>query len=186
MSEVPDTASAPTGEAGASEPPAAESSGSAEVPRTRQVDLDWEGLARALLRPAAGVVTYLDTQNGEVVELIDGWSQDHGFSEQELAEGLVSGRLITIEPLPEQTVYGWMSAFTTGLEDGWARDALQQALAGLVPMRSFEETLGRFPRERLGWLARREAREAAVLRAWLEAKDISPTTERRRAGHLLT
>ncbi len=79
-----------------------------------------------------------------------------------------------------------MATFVAELDDGWARDGLQQALAGLVPMRSFEEELGRFPRERLAWLARRAAREAAVLRAWLEAKDIAPTTEPRRPGRLLT
>lgn len=153
-------------------------------PGAKQVPLDWDGLERALLCPAKGAEMYLDTHSGEVIELIDGWSEDHGFSEQELAEGLVAGRLIPIEPLPHETVQGWMSTFAAELEDGWARDGLEQALAGLVPSRSFEEALGRFPQERTAWLARRAAREAAVLRAWLEAKDIAPTTERRRDGRL--
>jgi hypothetical protein len=159
--------------------------GAAETRRSRQVPLDWGGLERALLRPIPGVVTCLDTHAGDVVELIDGWSEDHGFSEQELAEGLASGRLIRIEPLPQETVQGWMVTFVAELEDGWARDALQQALAGLLPIRLFEETLGRFPQERLAWLARREARQAAVLRAWVEAKDIAPTTAR-PSSRLLT
>ncbi len=143
---------------------------------TRPVLLDWQGLERALLRPAAEADTYLDTHTGEVVELIDGWSDDHGFAEQDLAEGLVSGRLLAIEPLPHETVLGWMSSFTEGLEDGWPRDALREALAGGSPARAFEEALGRFPGERLAWLARREAQVAAVLRAWLEAKGVSATT----------
>jgi len=164
--------------------PGATVPGSAETPRPKPVALDWDGLERALLHPARGAEACLDTQTGEVIELIDGWNEDHTFSQQELDEGLVSGRLIAIEPLPEATVHGWMSTFVAELEDGWAREGLQQALAGWAPMRSFEEALGLFPQERLAWLARRVAREAAVLRAWLEAKDIAPTTERRRPGLL--
>jgi hypothetical protein len=179
MSEVVKSASARPGDEGA--PSALVTDvGAEEGTRPRQVALDWDGLEQALMHPAAGAETYLDTHTGEVIDLIDGWSDDHGFSEQELAEGLVSGRLVTIEPLPQETVQGWMSAFAAGLEDGWAPDALSEALVGGAPRRSFEEALGRFPQERLAWLACRETRVAAVLRAWLEAKDIEPTTERRR------
>ena len=179
MSEVVKVASVP---ADAADAPRALVTGVAaeEGARAKQVALDWDGLEQALMWPAAGTETYLDTQTGEVIDLIDGWSDDHAFSEQELADGLVSGRLVSIEPLPRETVQGWMSEFVARLGDGWARDALQQALADGAPMRSFEETLGRFPRERLAWLACRGARVAAVLRAWLEAKDIEPTTEPRR------
>ena len=67
-----------------------------------------------------------------------------------------------------------MSGFVSTLEDGWARDALEGALAGTAPLVEFETALGRFPAERLAWLACRRSRVEAVLRAWLEANDIEP------------
>jgi hypothetical protein len=103
-----------------------------------------------------------------------GWSDDHGWSDAELAEALASGRAVAIEPLPEKTRLGWMKAFAAALEEGWAQDALLAALAGDAPLRAFEDALGRYPAERLSWLACRVARVEAVLRAWLEANDIEP------------
>jgi hypothetical protein len=150
---------------------------SAASPRARSVALDWRGLARAFVCPAAESECYLDTLTGEVVELVDGWSDDHAFAEQDVAEGLVSGRLLAIEPLPHETLLGWMTFFAESLEDSWPRDALREALATRSPARTFEGALGRFPRERLAWLAGRETRIAAVLRAWLEAKDLAAATE---------
>ncbi len=131
-----------------------------------------------MLRPDYEAACYLDVSAGEVVSLVRGWSDDHGFSEQELAEGLASGRLLPLEPLPPGTERGFMQAFAAGLPDGWARDALQQALASPGPMRRFEEALGRFPRERIAWLSCREARVQAMLVAWLEAHDLEPTSPR--------
>ena len=41
----------------------------------------------------------------------------------------------------------------------------------------FEDALGFFPEDRLRWVACRDARLAAVVRAWLEANDIEPGNE---------
>jgi hypothetical protein len=70
-----------------------------------------------------------------------------------------------------------MRAFAESLEDGWPRDMLLAALAGPVPDLRFEDALGYFPDDRLLWVACRDARLAAVLRTWLEANDIVPTSE---------
>lgn len=78
-----------------------------------------------------------------------------------------------------------MSAFADGLEDGWARDSLLAALADGGPVRAFEDALGYFPAERQRWLACRQGRMGAVVRAWLEANDVEPSSEppaRFRAG----
>ena len=40
----------------------------------------------------------------------------------------------------------------------------------------FEDALGFFPEDRLRWVACRDARLAAVVRAWLEANDVEPTS----------
>jgi hypothetical protein len=103
-----------------------------------------------------------------------GWSDDHGFSDAELAEGLAAARLVAIEPVPQATQLGWMHAFADAFEDSWARDALLAALAAEAPLHTFEDALGRFPAERVAWIACREGRVRAVLRAWLEANDIEP------------
>jgi hypothetical protein len=150
----------------------------------RQVELDWDGLMRALLWPAPGAEAYLDVLTGEIVALVDGWSDDHAFSEQELAEGLATGRLLAIEPLPREMERGFMRTFAAGLPDGWARDALQEALGSAAPMRGFGEALGRFPRERLEWLSCHERHLLASVAAWLETNSIEPTTVPRRGGIL--
>jgi Uncharacterised protein family (UPF0158) len=106
-----------------------------------------------------------------------GWSDDHGFRDGELDEGLVAGRLVTIEPLPADTTRGWMEAFVSGLEDGWARDALRAVLAAPLALARFEPALGRFPAERQLWLACRDARLRSVLRDWLEAHDVAAASE---------
>jgi hypothetical protein len=84
---------------------------------------------------------------------------------------------VPVQPLPAETERGWMAAFAEGLEDGWARDGLTAALADGDPARAFEDALGYFPAERQLWLACRQGRMKAVVRAWLEANDVEPTSE---------
>ncbi len=147
--------------------------------------VDWYALERALVSPASDSESYLDTRTGEVVSLTYGWSEEHDFSEQELAEGLVCGRLVPIEPLPPEVEREWICAFAVDLERGWARDALRQALGADAPRRRFEEALGRFPQERVRWLAAHEAHVMAVLRRWLEENEIEPTSEPFRGSRLI-
>lgn len=136
--------------------------------------MDWDGLERALVHRSADSEAFLDTRSGEVVEVTRGWSDDHGFTEAELAEGLAAGRLVVVEPLPHETQVGWLRGFVSSLADDWPRDALEQALTGPAPLRAFEDALGRFPAERTSWIACRRGRVKAVLRAWAEANDIEP------------
>ena len=80
-------------------------------------------------------------------------------------------------PVPPQTEQHWMRSFVRTLEDGWPRDMLAAALEQPAPDLRFEDALGYFPEDRLRWIACRNARMAAVIRAWLEANDIEPTSE---------
>jgi hypothetical protein len=144
---------------------------------TRQVAIDWDGLERALIRHSRESEVYLDTRSGDVVYVTRGWSDDHSFNDDELDEGLVAGRLVPVAPLPAETEHGWMTAFADALEDGWARDALRRALSERWPMQRFEEALGYFPVERLQWLACRAERVRAVVRSFLLASEVSPSTE---------
>lgn len=68
-----------------------------------------------------------------------------------------------------------MEAFAEGLEDGWARDALFDALTLPNAAAGFRAALGRFPEERQAWLSCQRGRTQALLRAWLEANDIEAT-----------
>jgi hypothetical protein len=153
---------------------AARALGRGEADTARRVAVDWDGLERALFRRAADSEAYLDARSGEVVYVTRGWSDDHDWSDAELAEGLAAGRLVAIQPVPQATQLGWMHAFAEALDDGWPRDALLAALDAETPPRAFEDALGRFPAERLGWIGCREGRVRAVLRAWLEANDVEP------------
>jgi hypothetical protein len=144
---------------------------------TQPVAIDWNGLERALTRRSRESEAFLDTRTGDIVWVTRGWSDDHAFTDQELDEGLAARRLIPILPVPPQTEQGWMRTFTESLEDGWPRDMLLAALDGPAPDLRFEDALGFFPEDRLRWVACRDARLAAVVRAWLEANDIEPTSE---------
>jgi hypothetical protein len=144
---------------------------------TRSVAIDWDGLERALTRRPRESEAFLDTRSGDIVWVTRGWSDDHGFSDQELDEGLAAGRLVAVLPVPPQTELGWMRGFVEALEDGWPRDMLRAALDGPDADLRFEDALGFFPEDRVRWVACRNARLAAVVRAWLEANEIEPTSE---------
>ena len=152
----------------------------------RGVAIDWEGLERALTRRSRESEAFLDTRTGDIVWVTRGWSDDHGFADPELDEGLAAGRLVPVLPVPAQTEQGWMREFTESLEDGWPHDRLMAALEAPLPDLEFEAALGYFPEARVRWVACRNARLAAVLRAWLEASEVSPANEppRRYAGLL--
>jgi len=144
---------------------------------TRRVAIDWDGLERALTRRSRESEAFLDTRTGDIVWLTRGWSDDHGFADPELDEGLAAHRLVPVLPVPPQTARGWMRAFAEALDDGWPRDMLLAALEGPAADLRFEDALGFFPEDRLRWVANRDARRAALVRAWLAANDIEPTSE---------
>jgi hypothetical protein len=148
-----------------------------EARATRAVAIDWDGLERALTRRSRESEAFLDTRSGDVVYVTRGWSDDHAFSDQELDEGLASQRLVPVLPVPAETELFWMRHFVETLDDGWTRDMLMAALEQPGSDLRFEDALGYFPEDRLLWLNCRNARMAAVIRAWLEANDIRPTNE---------
>jgi hypothetical protein len=143
---------------------------------TRRVAIDWEGLERALTRRSRESEAFLDTRTGDIVYITRGWSNDHLFSDQELDEGLASQRLVPVLPVPPETEQHWMRQFVETLDFGWPRDMLASALEQPAPDLKFEDALGYFPEDRLRWIFSRNARMAAVIRAWLEANDIEPTS----------
>jgi hypothetical protein len=144
---------------------------------TQRVAIDWDGLERALTRRSRESEAFLDTRTGDIIWVTRGWTDDHAFTDQELDEGLAARRLVPVLPVPPQTEHGWMRSFAESLEDGWPRDMLTAALEGPAPDLRFEDALGFFPEDRLRWVACRNARLAAVVRAWLEANDVEPTSD---------
>jgi hypothetical protein len=144
---------------------------------TQRVAIDWDGLERALTRRSRESEAFLDTRTGDIIWVTRGWTDDHAFTDQELDEGLAARRLVPVLPVPPETEQGWMRSFAESLEDGWPRDMLFAALEGPAADLRFEDALGFFPEDRLRWVACRDARLAAVVRAWLEANDVEPTSE---------
>lgn len=143
---------------------------------TQRVAIDWDGLERALTRRSRESEAFLDTRTGDIIWVTRGWTDDHAFTDQELDEGLAARRLVPVLPVPPETEQGWMRSFAESLEDGWPRDMLLAALEGPAADLRFEDALGFFPEDRLRWVACRDARLAAVVRAWLEANDVEPTS----------
>lgn len=143
---------------------------------TQRVAIDWDGLERALTRRSRESEAFLDTRTGDIIWVTRGWTDDHAFTDQELDEGLAARRLVPVLPVPPETEQGWMRAFAESLEDGWPRDMLLAALEGPAADLRFEDALGFFPEDRLRWVACRDTRLAAVVRAWLEANDVEPTS----------
>ena len=143
---------------------------------TQRVAIDWDGLERALTRRSRESEAFLDTRTGDIIWVTRGWTDDHAFTDQELDEGLAARRLVPVLPVPPETEQGWMRSFAESLEDGWPRDMLVAALAGPAADLRFEDALGFFPEDRLRWVACRDTRLAAVVRAWLEANDVEPTS----------
>mgnify|MGYP001027011604 FL=1 len=143
---------------------------------TQRVAIDWDGLERALTRRSRESEAFLDTRTGDIIWVTRGWTDDHAFTDQELDEGLAARRLVPVLPVPPETEQGWMRSFAESLEDGWPRDMLFAALEGPAADLRFEDALGFFPEDRLRWVACRDARLAAVVRAWLEANDVEPTS----------
>lgn len=144
---------------------------------TQRVAIDWDGLERALTRRSRESEAFLDTRTGDIIWVTRGWTDDHAFTDQELDEGLAARRLVPVLPVPPETEQGWMRSFAESLEDGWPRDMLLAALEGPAADLRFEDALGFFPEDRLRWVACRDARLAAVVRTWLEANDVEPTSE---------
>ena len=142
----------------------------------RRVAIDWDGLERALTRRSRESEAFLDTRTGDIIWVTRGWTDDHAFTDQELDEGLAARRLVPVLPVPPETEQGWMREFAASLDEGWPRDMLLAALEGPAADLRFEDALGFFPEDRLRWVACRDARLAAVVRAWLEANDIEPTS----------
>jgi hypothetical protein len=143
---------------------------------TQRVAIDWDGLERALTRRSRESEAFLDTRTGDIIWVTRGWTDDHAFTDQELDEGLAARRLVPVLPVPPETEQGWMRSFAESLEDGWPRDMLVAALEGPAADLRFEDALGFFPEDRLRWVACRDTRLAAVVRAWLEANDVEPTS----------
>lgn len=143
---------------------------------TQRVAIDWDGLERALTRRSRESEAFLDTRTGDIIWVTRGWTDDHAFTDQELDDGLAARRLVPVLPVPPETEQGWMRSFAESLEDGWPRDMLVAALEGPAADLRFEDALGFFPEDRLRWVACRDTRLAAVVRAWLEANDVEPTS----------
>ncbi len=125
----------------------------------QRVAIDWEGLERALTRRSRESEAFLDTRTGDIVWVTRGWSDDHGFSDPELDEGLAARRLVPVLPVPPQTEHGWMQAFVESLEDGWPKDMLTAALEGPAPD-LLDRLPRRAPRRRPARLARGQRRRA--------------------------
>ena len=154
---------------------------------TQRVAIDWDGLERALTRRSRESEAFLDTRDGDIVWVTRGWSDDHGFSDPELDEGLAARRLVPVLPVPPADRAG-LDARLRGVARRRlaARHAPRRA-RGALPRTCGSRTRSASSR-RTGCAGSPAGTRGSprCVRAWLEANDIEPTTEppRRYAGLL--
>jgi hypothetical protein len=141
--------------------------------RRRRVRVDWGDLEIALTWQLDDYDSYLDVITGKVVSLAVGArDEDDDVSEEQVDEGLASGRLIPIERLPSAVEYGWMAEFAASVRDGHLRDRLGVALRGRGAFRRFKDVLAERPAERERWFEFRDARIREAMVEWLAENDL--------------
>lgn len=124
----------------------------------RVLESDWRALEWMIEHVEADSPVFLDTQTGELVEPV----------RPQALPPLGDGRHLRIEPLRPSEETAWMQEFVGQLADDWPRDALIEALLlSEAPRRAFAEALGRYPAERVLWLACRRQRLRERVRSWL-------------------
>ena len=137
------------------------------------VDIDWRALEWAVEHGAADEPAFLHTQTGELTYLTA--AQAAGLSAEQ--------PLLRLEPLGAAEETEWMQSFVEGLDDDWPRDALVDALLlAETPRHAFEQALGRFPAERLRWLACRHERLRHRLLSWLAGHGLVVGMQGREPG----
>jgi hypothetical protein len=141
----------------------------------RRVPIDWDELEMALTWPSDERDYFLDVTTGQVIG-----PHDEDVEEEDLEEGFASGRLIRVDSLPSSVEYGWMEEFAEGVRNPHFRELLEVALRGSGAFRRFKDVVSGHAVQRERWFALRRERLVEVMRDWLEANELEPTTEPRR------
>jgi hypothetical protein len=134
----------------------------------REVPVAWEALEDAFENNAHEVHSYLHTQTGEVIRIVD------GIADPEMHRRVMSNpAYLRIEPVSSREQYRWMERFIATVEAGELRDKLVQSIDGKGAFRRFKDVLMSFPVDRERWFAFRSERLRACMEGWLETHHLA-------------
>lgn len=136
------------------------------------IRIDIEELIVALESQYDSGESYLDKETGQLVLISD--YMDYkcvDYTPDQVEEN--PGRYLYIEPMKSGSGWDIMDDFTQSIvTDREVQEALERALNGKKPFRSFKDTLLDFPEIRKQWFTYHNERMEKIARDWLEENDI--------------
>lgn len=144
-----------------------ESNGRGDELSLRELPVSWEALEDAFENNAPEVHSYLHTQTGEVIRIVD------GVADVQLHQRIMSDRLyLRVEPVSSREQYRWMERFIATVEDAELQARLIQSIDGKGAFRRFKDVLMSYPVDRERWFTFRSERLRACMEGWLAAHDM--------------
>lgn len=114
--------------------------------------------------------SYLDLQNGRVVNIVDARVEDY---EQRDAIRREPARYVRLTPASSREQYRWMERFVSSVEDEALRERLILAIDGKGAFRRFKDVLLSYPVERDRWFEYRSTLLRIYITEWLDARDLT-------------
>ncbi|MGL4317779.1 MAG: UPF0158 family protein [Pseudomonas sp.] len=114
---------------------------------------------------------YLDLLSGKIVLLL---AEEDADPELEALLREEPERFVAIEPLPASAGLGLMQEFLQEVAHPQAYAALEQALVGRKPVRTFNHILMGYPPLLLAWQSFEHARLHELALNWLEEHELQP------------
>lgn len=133
----------------------------------RKVPVAWEALEDAFENNASEVHSYLHTESGDVVRLVDGVA-DPGVQSRIASDALY----LHVDPVSSREQYRWMERFIETVTEPDLRDRLIRSIDGKGAFRRFKDALSGGAVERERWFQFRKERLKACMEAWLETHGI--------------
>lgn len=135
----------------------------------RKVPVAWESLEDAFENNAPEVHSYLNTDTGDVIRVVDG-----------VADPAIVSRMahdpiyMRVDPVSSREQYRWMERYIATVEESDFRGQLVNAIDGKGAFRRFKDVLMNFPVERERWFAFRSERLRTAMETWLDAHGLDP------------
>lgn len=132
--------------------------------------IDWVAMEAAFEHNAPQSSSYLDLENGLVVNIVD--SQVEDYEQRDLIRR-VPARFIRLTPASSREQYRWMERFVSSVDDEPMRDRLILAIDGKGAFRRFKDVLISYPVERDRWFEYRSTLLRIYISEWLDARDLT-------------
>ena len=133
------------------------------------VPVIWTDLETAFERNSPDMASFLNTETGEILMLVDGNLDDDNQRSIALAQ---PDSFIAIDPASSREQYRWMERFVSSVEDETLRERLIIAIDGKGAFRRFKDVLLHYPGERERWFSYRSDLLHAFINTWMEENGV--------------